>query len=132
MSVEQATPPQVRPDGHALTMSLPHPLDQLSVAESDAARQVILDARGAGVTLNFRSIALEEPPKSQLVEFLELEHAGRVTSQTPRPARLAKVSYDTVRGDRKHEYTESLVDISSREEISQRVIDKIHQAALTT
>lgn len=110
-----------------------HPLDQLSVAESDLARQIILDARGTSVALNFRSIALEEPPKRELCQFLELENAGRVTQETLRPARLAKLSYDIIRGNGNHEYTESWVDLQSRAEARQRVIDnKVHQAALTT
>jgi primary-amine oxidase len=37
-----------------------------------------------------------------------------------------------VRGDRTHEYTESLVDVVSRKEVQQRVVDKAHQPALTT
>jgi primary-amine oxidase len=125
MSAEQVTTVQVRP-------AAPHPLDQLSVAESDVARQGVLEARGAEVALNFRSIALEEPPKEELINFLELEHAGSLTAPTARPARLAKVQYDVVRGDRSHEYTESLIDVHSGREVSQRVVDKIYQAALTT
>jgi primary-amine oxidase len=112
---------------------LPHPLDQLSIQESDYARQVILDARGRGsrVAINFRSIFLNEPPKHELSRFLELENAGRVTPRTPRPARVAKVQYDVIRNDRKHEYTESCVDVLSGREVQQRVVEKMHQAALT-
>lgn len=131
MSTGQVTATQGS-DSLPLRMALPHPLDQLSVAESDVARQVVLKARGTGVTLNFRSIALEEPPKNELIKFLELEHAGKVTPQTPRPGRVAKVSYDIVKGDRNHEYTESLIDVRSATEVSQRVVDKVHQAGLTT
>jgi primary-amine oxidase len=129
MSAEQATTAQ---DGSALRMPSPHPLDLLSVAESNVAGHVVLDARGANVTLIFRSITLEEPPKRELTAFLELEHAGKVTALTPRPPRLAKVSYDIVRGNQTHEYTESFVDVCSGKEISRRVIDKVHQAGLIT
>ena len=132
MPAEQATVLETRSDGSELMMAFPHPLDQLSVAESDAARQVVLTARGGSVALIFRSIALAEPPKDELIKFLELEHAGRVTLQTPRPARMAKVSYDIVRDDRSHGYTESLVDVQSATEVSQRIVDEVHQAALTT
>jgi hypothetical protein len=113
------------------TVSTPHPIDQLSVFESDLARQIVLDARGATVVINFRSIALEEPPKKELCQFLDLEHAGRVTAQTPRPARLAKVQYDVVRGNKNHEYMESWVDVVLRKEVQRRVVDKMHQAGLT-
>lgn len=132
MSAEQDTAAPGGPDGLTSRMALPHPLDQLSVAESDVARQVVLEARGASVALNFRSIALEEPPKDELTRYLDLEHAGRVAEHTPRPARLAKVSYDIVRGDRSHDYTESFVDVRAAAEVSRRVVDKVHQAALTT
>lgn len=129
MSAEQATTGQLRPDG---SRPLPHPLEQLSIAESDAARQIILDVRGAQVAINFRSIALEEPPKKELIKFLDLEHTGKLTARTARPARVARVQYDVVRADRKHEYTESTVDIVTRKELVHRIVDKSHQSALTT
>jgi primary-amine oxidase len=132
MPAEQVRAPEMRPDGPESTMAFPHPLDQLSVAESEIARQVVLEARGRGVALNFRSIALEEPPKDELVKYLELEHDGKVTLQTPRPVRMAKVSYDIVRGNRSHEYTESFIDVQSATELSRRVVGEAHQAALTT
>jgi primary-amine oxidase len=111
---------------------VPHPLDHLSVTESDAARQIVLDARGSDVAIHFRSIALEEPLKKDLTKFLDLEHAGKLTAETPRPARLAKIQYDVVRGDKNHEYTESWVDVILEKETRHRVIEKVHQAALTT
>jgi len=129
MSAAQATTGQAQPDD---SVPIPHPLDQLSISESDSARQVVLNARGPNVTIHFRSIFLEEPPKKQLSQFLDLEHAGRLTPQTPRPIRLAKVQYDVVKADRMHEYMESTVDVVSIQEVAQRVVDKTHQAALTT
>jgi primary-amine oxidase len=132
MTAEQVAAVQGKLEGLDLRTSLPHPLDQLSEAEIEIARQVVLQARGTEVVLNFRTITLEEPPKAELVKFLELEHAGAVTAQTDRPARLAKAMYDIVRPDRSHEYTESLVDLRASTEISQRVVDKAHQAGITT
>ena len=134
MSVEQqSTTGQLRPDGSDTSLtSIPHPLDQLSVAESDLAREVILNARGSNVAINFRSIFLDEPPKRELTYFLELEHSGRLNDQTPRPHRLAKVQYDIVRGHKQVEYTESLVDVISGKEVRQRAVDALHQASLTT
>lgn len=129
MSAQQPTTGQLRPDG---SRALPHPLDQLSIEESDYAREVILTVRGSQVAINFRSIFLDEPLKHELSQFLELENAGRVTARTPRPARVAKVQYDVIRSDRKHEYMESCVDVLSGKEVHQRVIEKMHQAALTT
>jgi primary-amine oxidase len=130
MSADQATTAHPRPDGS--DQVVPHPLEQLSIPESDTARQIILDVRGSHVAINFRSIALEEPLKKELVRFLQLEHAGKITPQTPRPARIAKVQYDVVRADRNHEYMESLVNVEDRKEVQQRIVDKMHQSALTT
>ncbi|KAG0645046.1 Copper amine oxidase 1 [Hyphodiscus hymeniophilus] len=134
MATEQVTTGQLTPDGSTATAttSIPHPLDQLSVFESDSARGTILKARGLNVTIQFRSIALEEPPKRELCRFLDLEHAGSLTAHTPRPARIAKVQYDVVRADKHIVYIESWVDVVERKEVEKRVIDKVHQAALTT
>jgi primary-amine oxidase len=131
MSVEQDNTAQLRPDDSTAKAVIPHPLDQLSVFESDLAREVILSARGRDVAIQFRSIALEEPPKKELCPFLELEHASKLTAHTQRPARLAKVQYDVVRSDKNHEYMESWVDVIKRKEVEQRVVDKAHHAALT-
>lgn len=133
MSAKLATTGLLTPAGSTTTAPIPHPLDQLSVWESDLAREVILCARGSNVAVQFRSIALEEPPKRDLCHFLDLEHAGRLAESTPRPPRLAKVQYDVVRlrGDKTHEYVESWVDVAKREEVEQRVVDEIHHAPLT-
>ncbi len=80
----------------------------------------------------FRSIALEEPPKSELSRFLDLEHSGGLTARTPRPARIARVQYDIATADGNRAYAESLVDVGAGKEVSQRIVDKMHQSALTT
>jgi primary-amine oxidase len=108
----------------------PHPLEPLSVAELEKTRQAIVSARGGDVLIQFRSISLDEPAKEELVMFLEAEHAGTVTPETTRPARLAMVQYDVVQGDKSHEYTHSLVDVNTGKETSRRVIDQGRQAAL--
>lgn len=112
--------------------AIPHPLDPLSVVESDSVREIILRSRGRKSAIHFRSIYLEEPPKKELSPFLDLENVGRVTSQTPRPARTAKVQYDVIRSTKYHEYMESWVDVKTGSEVRHRTIDKMHQAALTT
>ena len=114
------------------TLSPPHPLEPLSIAEFEQARQSILRARGSDVLIRFRSIFLEEPPKYELAAFLETEHAGTTDPQNPRPTRLAMVHYDVVKTDGNHEYTHSTVELPLGLERSHRVIDKIHQASLTT
>jgi primary-amine oxidase len=114
----------------AMLSSVPHPLEPLSIAEFEKARQCIISALGDDVIIKFRAIYLKEPPKHELVLFLEAEHSTGIDSHTPRPARLAMVLYDVVRSDKSHEYTHSIVDLSSGKEKEHRVIDKMHQAAL--
>ncbi|KAG9237669.1 copper amine oxidase [Amylocarpus encephaloides] len=99
--------------------SIPHPLDALSVSETNAASHAILHTRGSSVAINFRSIFLEEPPKKELSEYLELEHSSRLSSQTPKPTRLAKVQYDAVNWNKEHAYMESLVDVATGKEVYQ-------------
>ncbi|KAI9813983.1 MAG: hypothetical protein M1827_003447 [Pycnora praestabilis] len=108
---------------------IPHPLDQLSVAETQRARDIILEARPEAV-IQFRAISLEEPLKSELVQFLDAEHGGALSHKITRPARLAKVHYDIVRADRSHEYTESVVDVNAWKETLHRLVDKTHQPSL--
>ena len=91
-----------------------------------------MKARGTDVAIQFRSIALEEPPKKDLIQFLDLEHAGTLTPQTPRPARLAKVQYDVIKADKTYDYIESWVDVGAGIEVEKRVVDKKYQAALAT
>ncbi|KAI9146950.1 copper amine oxidase [Paramyrothecium foliicola] len=94
-------------------MILPHPLSALSIAESNIARDVV-QAAYPGSLLYFRQIFLREPPKAEVFTFLELEHSGRVTNDTPRPARRAQVWFD-VGGLEKHaEYVEAVVDLASK------------------
>ena len=112
------------------TSSSPHPLDQLRGYEIDVAREVAIKARGQHFIL-FRAIFLQEPLKADLVPFLHAEHDGRVSSESPRPARLAKVQYDVIHDDKSHEYMESLIDVNQRKEVLHRLVDKKHQAALT-
>lgn len=110
----------------------PHPLDPLSTTETDRSRQAILDACGTDVAIKFRSIFLEEPPKTELLDFLDLEHSGKLTADTTRPKRIAKVQYDIIRGDKSHEYVESWVDVLGGVELRRRAVDKIHEAGIIT
>jgi primary-amine oxidase len=129
MSSQQSTG-QIRPDGSS--NPFPHPLDPLSVIESDSVRDTILRTRGQDSAIHFRSIFLEEPLKKELSQFLDLEAAGKITSQSPRPARIAKVQYDVIRSTKYHEYMESWIDVKLDTEVRHRLIDNMHQAALTT
>lgn len=123
----------IRPNGDAAPKFSPvhHPLEPLSAIEFERARQSILLARGSGVVIKFRAIFLAEPPKKELIPFLDAENAGEISLQTSRPDRLAMVHYDVIQSDESHEYTHSLVDVSTGQEREHRVIDKMHQAAMT-
>lgn len=69
--------------------------------------------------------------KHELVPFLEAENSGNLTTSIFRPARLARVQYDVIKADKTHEYTESVIDISSGRETVKRVVDKKHQPSIT-
>ncbi|KAH7374839.1 copper amine oxidase [Plectosphaerella cucumerina] len=109
--------------------SIPHPLSALSIEETNAARDVILAAH-KGSVLQFRHIYLLEPPKSEVVAFLELEHAGKVTADTPRPVRTAQVSYDVIGGEKSAEYHETIVDLRQGKVVGTKIVDQMHQASL--
>lgn len=106
-----------------------HPLDQLSADEVSIARQAILDARKAAIL--FRNTFTVEPAKAELVKFLNAEHAGTLSSDTPRPPRQARVQYDVVSDDRSHEYMESIVDVASGKEVEHRRVPPSSQQSLT-
>jgi primary-amine oxidase len=112
-------------------MIQPHPLDRLSVGETNQARDIVLNARGKSV-VEFRSIYLNEPPKAELVRFLEAEHNGQLDHNTPRPTRMARLQYDVVHYDKSHEYAESIVDLNSGRETLHRIVDRKYQPSLTT
>ena len=107
-----------------------HPLDPLTLEEIDTARRVILE-HNDGKLIDFREVFLSEPPKELLKQFLELEHAGKLTSDTPHPPRLAKAQYDVVGPNKKFEFHESSVDVNKKERVSHEVVDDAYHANLT-
>jgi primary-amine oxidase len=111
-------------------MSVPHPLEQLSLEEVNCVRDAILQACPA-TAIQFRSIFLHEPAKAVLAPFLAAEHGGNLNPSTPRPPRLAKVQYDIVRANRTHDYTESIVDVNAKKEVQRRMVDSSIQPSLT-
>ncbi|KAK2469960.1 hypothetical protein H9L39_18424 [Fusarium oxysporum f. sp. albedinis] len=94
-------------------MSQPHPLIPLSVDETNLARDVIRAAHPQNI-LKFRVIYLEEPAKEVLAPYLDLEHEGKITSATPRPAREARVHFDTTYGGKPPQSHEAIVDLNTR------------------
>ncbi|KHO01369.1 copper amine oxidase 1 [Metarhizium album ARSEF 1941] len=98
----------------------PHPLTQLTADEFVRARDVVTKQYAASQSLYFRQINLEEPSKESLVPYLEAEHAGRLTPDTPRPPRQAHVEYDVIKPDR-HEAVRAVVDLHAAEVVSSHV-----------
>ncbi|KAG6035634.1 hypothetical protein E4U41_006001 [Claviceps citrina] len=90
----------------------PHPLTQLSVDEFTKAREIVVKLYGSSESIYFRHISLQEPSKESLIPFLEAEHAGALTAETPRPARHARVEYDIIKPD-KHEAVRCVVDLAA-------------------
>lgn len=113
-------------------MSLPHPLAPLNINETHVARDVVLASHEKSI-LDFRSLSLLEPIKAELLPFLELENAGQLTAETPRPARLAIVTYDVIGIDKVAAYYESTVDVgvSPAKLVNQTLVSKPAHAALT-
>lgn len=108
----------------------PHPLSALSIDETNLARDVVLSYHPEEV-LYFRQILLLEPPKNEVVPFLDLEHSGKLCPDTPRPQRLAKVQHDMIsKGSRLPQYQESVVDLRRKQRVGHEVIAKEKRAAL--
>ncbi|KAG5792172.1 hypothetical protein H9Q69_008761 [Fusarium xylarioides] len=112
-------------------MSQPHPLIPLSVDETNLARDVIRAAYPQNV-LKFRVIYLEEPAKEILAPYLDLEHAVKITSSTPRPAREARVHFDTAHGGKPPQSHEAIIDLSTRKIKQIESIRADAQAAFTS
>lgn len=99
----------------------PHPLTALSEDEFKIARGVVTKLFDSDVSLYFRALFLQEPKRAELVPFLQAEHAGLVTNETPRPPRRAKLQYDVIKSGKAPEYTQSVVDLKTGQEIERTV-----------
>ncbi|KAI6779923.1 uncharacterized protein J7T54_000223 [Emericellopsis cladophorae] len=111
----------------------PHPLSSLSVEETSLARDIVL-ASSPDEVIQFRMIYRQEPEKAQLVPFLDLEHAGRLTTDMPRPPRLARVHYVRAgtSAQRKADEIEATVDLNKRNVVSKDVVGQEFLAGLST
>ncbi|EPE25859.1 Amine oxidase catalytic [Glarea lozoyensis ATCC 20868] len=112
-----------------LDRRVPHPLEQLSIGECNTARDVILSTHGVSV-IDFRTINLEEPPKSLLQPFLDLEAEGRIPKPDAYPPRLARVAYDVISENKVFEFYESVVELVTGAVKVKELIDASHQAPL--
>ncbi|GJC81665.1 copper amine oxidase 1 [Colletotrichum liriopes] len=91
-----------------------HPLSPLSINETVLASDIVR-ALHPDTVLHFRVVYLREPSKDTLVKFLELEHAGQLTAEIPRPPRLASVHYVVVEDKESPQSIEAVVDLDKRE-----------------
>ncbi|CAG1997402.1 unnamed protein product [Fusarium graminearum] len=111
-------------------MPLPHPLSALSTVETNLARDIVKAAH-PGALLYFRQSYLFEPPKEEVLKFLELEHSNALHAASPRPDRCAQVFYDIIGGESKTQYYESVVDLTKKTIVDQQVVSSEHQSSLT-
>ncbi|CAG8983471.1 hypothetical protein HYALB_00000640 [Hymenoscyphus albidus] len=112
-----------------LNLPFKHPLEQISAAEIDVARESVLQAHQTAII--FRNIYNIEPPKSQLIKFLEEEHAGTLSAKTQPPDRLACVQYDVISQDRNLYYMESTIHLASGKELSNRKLGNKQRHSFT-
>ena len=111
-------------------MSFPHPLQNISAAEIQRARDVILENHSNDV-INFREIFIQEPRKSDLSRYLDAEHRGQRLSSSEAPRRMAKCQYDVIGADKIPYYHEAVVDLMESQVAEHETIGKGSQAALT-
>jgi primary-amine oxidase len=67
-----------------------HPLAPLAALEITTAATLVKRRWPAHTDLHFKVITLEEPPKAEVITYLEAEHCGR---PLPRISRKAFVNY---------------------------------------
>ena len=109
---------------------MPHPLQQLSLKETEVARDALLNEHAKDLVV-LRNIFLKEAPKDQVVAYLDLEHAGKVTASTQQPPRLAKCQYDVISSDKIPSFHEAVVDVQNNKIVQHEIIGKEHHAPLT-
>ncbi|KAF2624470.1 hypothetical protein BU25DRAFT_347716 [Macroventuria anomochaeta] len=103
-------------------MSSDHPLDPLTPEEISRATERVRPLFDDW-ELNFRVITLREPPKAELVKYLEAEHGGDVPPAFDRCARveiLVKDSVETI------DLLELIVDLNNNSIIKQQHLEGKH------
>lgn len=111
-------------------VGIKHPLDQLSEDEIRTASAVVRQARNTPL-LVFRNVFNLEPPKADLIPYLDVERAGTLCGDTPRPPRRARAQYDVIEHDGTRYYMESTVDLATGEEVDTRRLHGHQRATFT-
>jgi len=96
-----------------------HPFDPLSPDEISRTAAIVLPHFGSQEP-NFRVITLQEPPKKEMITFLDSEHAGESTDHAP--SRCARVEVFIRTPEQGNALFELLVDLNN-----DIVIAKQHQ-----
>ncbi|CAN9430450.1 unnamed protein product [Alternaria alternata] len=104
MSTEAATNPSPRSEK---SVSAQHPLSALSASELRNAAAIIKASWPAHTDLHFKVVTLQEPPKAEVLKYLEAEHSGK---PVPSISRKAFVNY-YIRNTSK--FHEAVVDLTS-------------------
>jgi primary-amine oxidase len=112
--------------------SLPvlHPLAPMTIEEANVAREVVLSCLPDTV-VDFRTSALQEPAKVDLIKFLDLEHAGKLTAESARPPRLIRVHYDAIDASKVPKSMESVVDVEKKERVEHEIVPAENHPCLT-
>ncbi|KAH6855386.1 copper amine oxidase [Chaetomium sp. MPI-CAGE-AT-0009] len=98
--------------------SRPHPFDPLTAKEIQQAADILIGHCSADPVI-FRVITLWEPPKADIIPFLDMEHEGKETP-TP-PPRLAKVQAHV-----DNRFFEFKVDLGRQSVISEEALEGRH------
>ncbi|KAF7673292.1 copper methylamine oxidase precursor [Alternaria burnsii] len=104
MSTEAATDPSPRSEK---SVSAQHPLSALSASELRNAAAIIKASWPAHTDVHFKVVTLQEPPKAEVLKYLEAEHSGK---PVPSISRKAFVNY-YIRNTSK--FHEAVVDLTS-------------------
>ncbi|EKG22565.1 Copper amine oxidase [Macrophomina phaseolina MS6] len=89
------------------TQAAVHPLAPLSGDEIKAASAIIQSAWPHGTNLHFKAVTLEEPPKAQVVPYLDAEHSGAPLPSIPRKAFINYYIRNT------NKYHEAIIDLTA-------------------
>ena len=74
MSLQTETP---APAAVPAKQEISHPLAPVTASEITQASQLIRGLWPANTNLQFKAVTLEEPPKAQMLPYLEAEHTGK-------------------------------------------------------
>lgn len=81
----------------------PHPLAPLSATEITAAADLVRSIWPAQTDLHFKVVTLEEPPKSDVLQYLDAERSGKAVPNIPRTAFINYYIRNTVRLPRSYD-----------------------------